>query len=119
MKIGRKFSLKNGLFRDISIFRFALLLVLGFVGMGAVFGITMSGVTRSKNPEIALKFVSGDGVALANLADQTYTQSFTNPPDKVRKLALAALRKQAINPKALRNLGYLSDAKGKPAKAEQ
>ena len=118
MKTGKKFRSKQSLFRTISI-RTVFLLILGLAGTWVVFCITITGVTRSKNPEIALKFIGSDGAALANFADQTYTQSFQNPPDRVRTLALAALRQQAINPKALRNLGYLSDAKGNPAKAEQ
>lgn len=119
MKKGRKFRFLQNLFNEISIYRVALVLILGLVGTWAVFCVTIAGVTRSKNPEIALKFIVSDGEALANLADQAYIQALNNPPDKVRELALAALRQQAINPKALRNLGYFSDTRGDPAKAAQ
>lgn len=119
MEKGKKVRLLKNFFGDIRILHALMVLTLGILGTWAVFCVTIAGVTRSKNPEIALKFVGGDAVALANLADQTFIRMFDDPPKEVRELAIAALKRQPINPKALRNLGYLADLEGDPAKAEQ
>jgi tetratricopeptide (TPR) repeat protein len=96
-------------------------LVLGitpFLTYGA-FALAVSGITRLKNPDVALRFVPDESAALAAKADQLFFAKPQNPPETVRRLALDALHSQAFNPKALRLLGYFYDARGDSARAER
>ena len=97
--------------------RIAIALTIAIVGGWSVIALTVSGLTRSKNPQVALMAVSGESNALANRADQILFANPTNPSAAVTKLARAALEQQAINAKAIRQLGYAADAKGDQKRA--
>lgn len=101
----------------IKLWRFAVAALLAIVGGYLAFSLAASGVARKKNPAAALLFVPGESTALAARADQLYFSSAGNPPPLVRIMALAALRQQAVNPRALRLLGYYADFRREPGKA--
>ena len=103
--------------KQIGARRIAITLIIAIVGGLAAIALTLSGLTRSKNPQVALMAVSGESNALANRADQLLLANPANPPAAIAKLARAALRHQAINAKAIRQLGYVADAKGDPKRA--
>jgi tetratricopeptide (TPR) repeat protein len=98
--------------KQIGARRIAIALIVAIVGGWAAIALTLSGLTRSKNPLVALTAVSGESNALANRADQLLLASPTNPSPAITQLARAALGHQAINAKAVRQLGYAADAKG-------
>jgi tetratricopeptide (TPR) repeat protein len=98
--------------------RIGLLSALGLAGAWFAFALAISGVTRIKNPQVALTFMPNESTALAARADQLYFASPEKPPKAAKTLAVAALRQQAINAKALRLLGYVADGQGDTAKAE-
>ncbi|MFD1766080.1 tetratricopeptide repeat protein [Sphingorhabdus buctiana] len=106
------------LLNSIGIVRLLLVLVAGIGGSSLIFALTVSGVTRIKNPQLALMFVPTDSSALAARADQLLFSSLKKPAPEVRSFARAALIQQAINPKALRVLGYYADAQGDAVAAE-
>lgn len=81
--------------------------------------LAVSAVTRTKNPELALRVVPWESVALASRADQIFFANPKNPSPIVRDMALAALQHQPVNAKALRLLGYFADTKADKANAEQ
>ncbi len=99
--------------------KIAVLSIIGLVASYYALAIAVSGITRSKMPETALQFLPSDSVALAARADRLFFAKPDNPPSDVRNLAVAALRNQAINPKALRLLGFFADAQGEDALAER
>lgn len=97
--------------------RIVLLGALGLAGAWLAITLTLSGIARVKQPEIALRFMPGEAVALAGRADQLFFAKPADPPAAVATYARAALRAQAINPKALRVLGYYADSRGDSAEA--
>jgi hypothetical protein len=99
-------------------FRIGLLLLLGLVGAWFAFALAVSGVTRTKNPQIALSFIPNESTALAARADQLFFANPSKPPKEARELALTSLRQQALNARALRLLGYYADAQGDNLKAD-
>ena len=105
--------------RNISIFRIALWIALGLIGSWFAMALAISGVTRIKAPLAALAAMPNESTALAASADQLYFSNPKNPPQAVSEMALKALASQAINPKALRILGYAADARGDSAQAER
>jgi hypothetical protein len=82
-----------------------------FVALFAVVGgyyayiLAASGVNRIDNPAKALRFTPSDSTALAAQADLLYFANPEKPPKKAYDMALAALRQQTANPKAVRLLG--------------
>lgn len=105
------------LLKDIGTFRLVLVLVAGIGGAALAFALAVSGVTRIKNPQLALMFVPTESSALAAKADQLFFSSPQKPAPEVRALARSALIQQAINPKALRVLGYYAETQGNVAAA--
>jgi hypothetical protein len=103
--------------KQIGARRIAIALIIAIVGGWAAIALTLSGLTRSKNPQVALMAVPGESNALANRADQLLLANLTNPHAAITKLARSALEHQAINAKAIRQLGYAADAKGDPKRA--
>ena len=74
---------------------------------------TIGLIARNKNPELALKVVPDEPIALAALADKKLTEAKTPADTKVSgELALLSLRGQALNPRALRVVGFVKDANG-------
>lgn len=82
------------------------------------FSIAM--IARRNNPDLALRFVANEPVALATKADLQLLKSQTP-----KSLALAerwakeSIRQQPLNPTAVRILGYIADARGQRAKARE
>lgn len=105
--------------KSVGIIRVVLLSLLGLIGASFAFLLAISGVTRLANPSIALTLFPADSVALGAQADLLVHSTPATPPRAVRTLALAALRDQAINPRALRVLGYYTEATGTFAEAER
>lgn len=104
---------------SIGLVRAIIFSILGIVGAWFATALAISGVTRVKAPQSALMFMPTDSTALASRADQLFFANPQKPPRVGKTLALAALREQAINPKALRLLGYYADVEGDAAKAEK
>jgi hypothetical protein len=105
--------------KDIGIVRIVFTLILGIIGACYAFALAVSGLTRTQNPQVALTFMPNESTALATKADQLFFANPQKPPRAVQILAMAALQEQAINPEALRLLGYYADVQGDTAKAEK
>ena len=105
--------------RSIGILRIVVLSTLGIIGAMFAAALALSGVARIKAPQSALMLVPNESTALASRADQLFFADVQKPPKEVQALAMAALRVQAVNPKALRLLGYYADFEGDAAKAEK
>lgn len=105
--------------REIGVIRIALCTLVGLAGAWFALALAISGVTRIKAPQAALAFIPKESTALASRADQLFFANPKNPPRAVSRLALKALEEQAINPKALRILGYVTDARGDSMQAER
>lgn len=88
-------------------------------GLAAIMtaALAVSGVTRATNPELSLRYLPGDSLALATLAEQLVAQSPDAPPSRSGTLAMAALRQQPLNPKALRVLAVIAAQKSDAKKA--
>lgn len=91
--------------------------VAGLAGAWFAFGLAASGVMRIQDPAISLRFMPNESVALATRAEQLIQANPKNPPNQVHSMAITALRQQAINPRALRVLGYYTSAKGQDGRA--
>ena len=104
--------------RNLGLVRIAVLAVAGLPGAWFAFLLAVSGVTRTTNPQLALTFMPDESTALAARAEELFLAKPEQPSPDVRAMALAALRQQAINPKALRLLGFVADSHGDPVKAE-
>lgn len=112
-------SLKNPVFLALKkrgLGKLMLLTLAGLAGAGWVFALAFSGVTRSKNPQLALMFMPSESTALAAHADMLFFANPAKPPAEIKSLAMEALRQQAINPRALRLLGYIDGSKAKSAR---
>jgi hypothetical protein len=105
--------------RSVGVGRIITFSVLGLVGAWYATTLALSGVTRIKAPQSALTFVPSDSTALAARADLLFFANPERPPAAVRTLSLAALHEQAINPRAVRLLGYYADVQGDRAAAEK
>ncbi len=105
--------------KAVGIARLLICAIVGVTGAWLALALAISGATRIKAPAAALSFVPNESVALASRADQIF---FANPkatPLEVERLAREALLNQAINPKALRLLGYVAETKGDSVIAEK
>jgi hypothetical protein len=88
------------------------------VGCGGLawfaFASAVAHIVRGSNPEAALQFAPGDPVALSGKAEAALGEAapaaLVSPQTKA--LVLASLRAQAVNPRALRQLGFVADVKG-------
>jgi hypothetical protein len=96
-----------------------LLSLVGLVGAGMALILAISGIARLGSPSVALAMLPNDGVALGAQADILIQGKPTNPPREVLALAMAALRNQAINPRAVRVLGFYTEVTGEFADAER
>lgn len=83
----------------------------------------VSQVTRNRAPVIALKAVSDEPIALAALADKKFSAFAANyntqQGAEIADLAMRSLRQQALNPNALKVLGFVKDANGESSNASQ
>jgi hypothetical protein len=105
------------LFARIGVARLIMATMLALVGGWFAFTLAVAGATRIKNPQAALTFIPSDSTALAARADQLLLANPTKPPKAIGTLARNALLDQAINAKALRQLGYMAEARGNRAHA--
>lgn len=71
-------------------------------------------VLQHAKPDLALTLVPNHALALASKADYLFVQANGKPDgQEIRRLALASLEGQALNPRAMRHLGLASTAKGR------
>jgi hypothetical protein len=105
--------------RSIGIMRIIIFAALGITGAWLAAALAISGVVRIKAPMAALAVMPNESIALAARGDQLLFENQKNPPRAVQTLALAALREQPLNPKAVRLLGFYADAQRDQAKAEK
>lgn len=85
---------------------FALALLAGSLA------VSIAGVTRYDNPEVALRFMPGDAVANARLADQLLQTGSAADRPAVLAAADRSLRRSPLSPSALRIEGLLADEAG-------
>jgi hypothetical protein len=78
-------------------------------------------IVRESNPTAALKLVANDPVALSGRAESALASATSSAlvSGDVKNLVLESLRFQAINPRALRQLGFIADANGQSASAKR
>lgn len=98
--------------KQIGIARLVATSIVALIGGWLALALAVSGVKRTEDPVIALQFVPGESMALATRASELLLANPQKPPKDVQSMALAALRDQAINPRALRVLGYYADTRG-------
>lgn len=80
----------------------------------------LANVAWQPNPDLALRFVPDHPLALSRKADQLFAES-QDPATlaKVEAMAKQSLRGGALNPVAIRLLGYVADVRGDRDKARQ
>lgn len=102
------------------IWRAMTVLVCVAIG-GLSFVNTVVNITRDANPEVALRLFPKSAAALSTQADVLLAKTDTQNPDIFSGFDLTrqSLIGQAINPRALRQLGFIADAKGDVAQARR
>ena len=70
-------------------------------------------------PDVALRFAPANPTALAFRADKTFLADPTHAAGRAARDAALSMRDQPLNPRALRVLGFVADARHQPAKAAQ
>lgn len=116
----RRFALLRERLKAIGIVRSIAVLLLAIGGAYVGFIVAMAGVTRSKNPAMTLQFLPKEGEALAKQAELFFVANPEKPPSEVARLARQSLHSQALNPRALRLLGYVHSQEDKTdSKAEE
>lgn len=80
----------------------------------------LANIVWQQNPDMALRFVPDHPLALSRKADELFAQS-QSPATLARVEAMAkqSLRGGALNPVAIRLLGYVADARGNRDKARE
>jgi hypothetical protein len=80
----------------------------------------VANITWDRNPDIALYYVPDHPLALSRKADELFAQK-QDPATlaKVEAMAKQSLRGGALNPVAIRLLGYVADARGDVKKARE
>ena len=106
-------------YRRMGLLRVLGIALPGLVGAALAFALAASGVTRTRAPQTALRFMPGEAIALGARAEELELAHPRKPPREVQTLALASLRQQLLNPRALRVLGYYATAKGDEALARR
>jgi hypothetical protein len=99
-----------------------------FVGIFSVTGYlawlsfihAVANVAWQQNPDLALRYVPNHPLALSRKADELFAEK-QDPATlaKVEAMAKQSLRGGALNPVAIRLLGYVSDARGDQKKARE
>ena len=92
---------------------------VAIIGGFLVFALAASGVSRANNPQLALMLFPSESVALAGQADQIFFSAPEKKSGAAQELALAAVREQSINPKAIRLLGFIAELNQQPTRAER
>lgn len=80
----------------------------------------VANITWQQNPDLALRFVPDHPLALSRKADELFAAK-QDPATlaKVEAMAKQSLRGGALNPVAIRLLGYVADARGDRKKARE
>jgi hypothetical protein len=80
----------------------------------------VANVTWQQNPDMALRFVPDHPLALSRKADELFAEK-QDPATlaKVEAMAKESLRGGALNPVAIRLLGYVADVRGDQKKARE
>jgi hypothetical protein len=80
----------------------------------------VANVTWQQNPDMALRFVPDHPLALSRKADELFAEK-QDPATlaKVEAMAKQSLREGALNPVAIRLLGYVADVRGDREKARE
>lgn len=80
----------------------------------------VANVTWQQNPDMALRFVPNHPLALSRKADELFAEK-QDPATlkKVEEMAKESLRGGALNPVAIRLLGYVADVRGDRKKARE
>lgn len=80
----------------------------------------VANVTWQQNPDMALRFVPDHPLALSRKADELFAEK-QDPATlaKVEAMAKESLRGGALNPVAIRLLGYVADVRGDEKKARE
>ena len=80
----------------------------------------LANITWQQNPDMALRFVPDHPLALSRKADELFAKS-QSPATlaKVEAMAKQSLRGGALNPVAIRLLGYVADVRGNPDRARE
>ena len=80
----------------------------------------VANITWQQNPDMALRFVPDHPLALSRKADELFAAK-QDPATlaKVEAMAKQSLRGGALNPVAIRLLGYVADARGDQKKARE
>jgi hypothetical protein len=104
---------------------------LFWVKLVAIFSITaylawlsfihaVANITWQQNPDMALRFVPDHPLALSRKADELFAEK-QDPATlaKVEAMAKQSLRGGALNPVAIRLLGYVADTRGDRKKARE
>lgn len=74
---------------------------------------SLASITWKQNPDIALRFVPDHPLALSRKADEMFSRSQSEATlVKVEAMAKQSLRGGALNPVAVRLLGYIADVRG-------
>lgn len=98
-------------------------LVVGLTAVLASFSFAhaVTHIVRDSNAEAALQFSPRDAVALSVAAEAALATAKSSAlvSPETRALILSSLSVQAINPRALRQLGFVADAAGDIGKARQ
>ena len=92
-------------------------LVLATIAMSyAAFANAVAEVASGGNPDLALRFVPSHALALATKADLLIAADMSlDDLREAEALAQLSIESQAVNPRALKVLGYVRDLKGKPS----
>jgi hypothetical protein len=80
----------------------------------------VANITWDRNPDLALSYVPDHPLALSRKADELFAQK-QDPAtlDRVEAMAKESLRGGALNPVAIRLLGYVADVRGDRKKARE
>ncbi|RYF20805.1 MAG: hypothetical protein EOO77_07290 [Oxalobacteraceae bacterium] len=78
--------------------RMLLIAGLGLVASLLTLALAVAGATETTNPQLALRFYPSDSIALAARAEQLLARQPERPGPEVKRLALASLRQQSLNP---------------------
>lgn len=99
-----------------------ILVVAGAAALAAFsFASAVTHIVRDSNAEAALQFSPRDAMALSVAAESVLASSkaVALVSDRTRALITTSLERQAINPRALRQLGFVFDAGGDSNKARR
>jgi hypothetical protein len=97
-----------------------VILVVTFYLAWLSFIHAVANITWDRNPDIALQYVPDHPLALSRKADEMFAES-QDPATlaKVEAMAKQSLRGGALNPVAIRLLGYVADVRGDTKKARE